>query len=338
MAYRIAAIGLGGLTTNAVLPRLDDMDDVDIVAGADIDTAAGKAFEKDYNAPFYTDHETLLDQEELDGVYIATPHTLHYDQAIEAFDVGVDVLLEKPMVTDLDDAYDLVETAEDEGRTLAVGYQRHFDPAYQAVQEAVQDGMIGEPHTVSAYMEQGWYDRFKDAWRTDPQLSGGGELYDSGSHLLDAILWTTDTEPEQVTALMDQPEEGVDVNTAIAATLTRENGGQVTASISVTGDGRSLALGEQLHIFGTDGQIHVEDGTVTVDVYDGDTEEHTFDDRDFEDATEAKLADFIDASKNGTDPSVPGTYGRSVTALTEAAYRSYETGETVDVADLRDDA
>lgn len=334
MPYRIAAIGLGGLTTNAVLPVLDDMDDVDIIAGADIDPAVGKAFEQDYNGTFYTDHETLLDQENLDGVYIATPHTLHHDQTMDAFDAGVDVLLEKPMVTDLDDAYDLVETADAEDRVLSVGYQRHFDPAYQTVQEAVAKGDIGEPHTVSAYMEQGWYDRFKDTWRADPPLSGGGELYDSGSHLLDAILWTTDTEPERVTALMDQPEEDVDVNTAIAATLSREDGSPVTASIAVTGDGRSLALGERLHIFGTDGQIHVEGGAVTVDVYDGDITEHTFDDRDFQNTTEAKLADFIDASRNGTQPAVPGTYGLNVTALTEAAYRAYERGETVDIADL----
>lgn len=342
MVYRIAAIGLGGLTSEHVLPALADMDDVAIAAGVDIDEDAGTEFEQGYDGTFYTDHYALLDREELDGVYIATPHSLHHEQATDALEAGVDVLLEKPMVTAIDDAVDLVATADDAGRTLAVGYQRHFDPAYKTIRDTVADGTIGEPHTVSTYLEQDWYDRFQDTWRTDPPVSGGGELYDSGSHLLDAVLWTTGTEPATVTATMEQPEPGVDVNTAIAATLDPRGGGRpVTASISVTGDGRELEPGEEIRILGSDGQIHFDGETLTVDRYGAGTDEHTFDaeERSFRALTEAKLDDFLTASEDGGTPAVPGTYGVQVTAMTEAAYTAHETGETVDVdALLGDDA
>ena len=116
---------------------------------------------------------------------------------------------------------------------LQVGYQRHFDPVFRELKRLVTGGRIGEIHAANAYLGQDWIEIQRGAWRTDPALSGGGRLYDSGSHLLDALLWTLDAEPGTVAAVTDDRGEDVDVNSALAATLERGAAAPVTASVGV---------------------------------------------------------------------------------------------------------
>jgi predicted dehydrogenase len=347
MGIQLGAVGLGGLGS-LELGVYDEMDDVEIVAGADVSEGTREAFAAEYGAPAYEDYEAMLADHDLDAVSIVTPHTLHYEQAMACFEAGADVFLEKPMVTGVEDAADLVATAEAQGRVLQVGYQRHFDPLFRELRRVLSSGRIGEIHAAHAYLGQDWIEIQRGTWRTTPDLSGGGQLYDSGSHLLDALLWSLDAEPRTVAAVTDDRGETVDVNSALAATLEREAGDKadgatpgtstVTTSVGVVGDGTNGEPDESLVIWGTDGHARYADGRLTV-FEDGATYEGEIaGDRDFTTLTRRKLSDFVRSVVDGTEPAVPGSFGLQVTALTEAAYEAAETGRTVDVQAKIEDA
>lgn len=329
MPIRIGAIGLGALGTISTR-ILDEREDVRIVAGVDTDPDARSAFETDYAAASYGDTEALLSNEELDAASIVTPHTLHARQIRACLEAGVSVHVEKPMVTDLADAVVLCDLADEHEPVLQVGYQRHFHPRFRELKRLVDDGRIGTPHMVSCHLEQAWLDAVGGSWRTDPDLSGGGQLYDSGSHLLDALLWVTGSRPVSVAATTDRRGERVDVNSALAATLERD-GEPITASIGVTGAGSTGPdTGEGLFVWGTEGAVEYDGGCVRV--REGDVAYETgIEDPSFEALTRRKLASFLRAVRGEEPPAVGPEVGLRITALTEAAYEAAETGRTVDI-------
>ncbi len=326
---RIAGIGVGDLG-RLELGIVADIDGVDVVAGADPSHDAREAFAYDHDVPTYEDYEAMLDGEDVDAAIIVTPHTLHYEQALACLERDVHVHLEKPMVTDVDHAHDLIDAAEERGLTLAVGYQRHFDPRFRELRRIIDEGRIGTPHMASCYLEQVWIRWTKDQWRGNPDLSGGGQLYDSGSHLLDALLWSTRSVPVSVAGTMDRQGHDVDVNSALAATLER-NDGTITTSIGVSGAGRSTpSPGEALHVWGTEGAVHYDGETITV-TENGVRYTASPHEPSFEDLTREKLTNFVAAIRDDADLEIPASDALKVTALTEAAYEAAETGRTVDV-------
>lgn len=326
---RVGSLGLGtlGRTECSAYTQLGG---IELVAGADVSQNARDAFVEEFDRPVYEEYEDMLNGEDLDAVNIVTPHTLHYNQAKAALERDLHVFLEKPMVTSVADAQDLISLAEERDRVLQIGYQRHFDPAYISIKNVLESGEIGDPHMVASYLGQKWIDRHEDSWRTNPELSGGGQLYDSGSHQLDSLLWVTDAKPVSVAATMDTQGYDVDINSALAATLDR-NGDTLTASIGVTGDG--ISISESLIIWGTEGRIQYEDGTAIKIETENETRKIELEELDYMDLTLRKLEDFRDAINTDRECAVPGDYGLHVTTLTEAAYEAWESNQTVYIND-----
>jgi predicted dehydrogenase len=306
------------------------LDGVRVVGGADPVPAARSAFTDELDAPAYVDHQSLLDETDPDLAFVSTPHALHYEHAVACLERGVHVHLEKPMVTDVADARDLIRRARARDAVLAVGYQRHFDPRFREIRRLIDDGRIGTPHMATCHLEQMWVDWNRDRWRGDPALSGGGQLYDSGSHLLDSLLWTTRSAPVDVTATVDARGADVDVNSALAVTLDR-GGDRLTASVGVSGAGQSApAPGERIEVWGTDGGVSFDGETIRL-TESGTTYEASPPEPDFDDLTERKLGNFVAAVRGEADLQIPPSDGLKVTALTEAALESATTGRRVGV-------
>lgn len=335
MELRFGIIGLGAL--GRIQARLcDDMDEVEVIGGADVSAEAREAFEALSGAPTYESYEQLLASlgDELDAVLITSPHTLHYDHATACLDQGLHVHLEKPMVTDITDAVDLVERDRESDSILQLGYQRHLHPGYREIARLIEAGRIGEVHMVNSYMGQRWITEQRGTWRANPELSGGGQLYDSGSHLLDTILWTTNAQPRSVAAVMDYQDADVDVNSALSAVLSGPER-PVTASVGISGDGRGTSPEEGLYIWGTSGRIAYENRTLLIAEDDGQAyRTEITDDLSFETMTRRKLEAFVAAIRGERAVVATSEFGLQVTALTEAAYEAYETDSTVDVQAL----
>jgi len=326
---RIGVTGTGGLGMH-LARGFEGVDDTTVHAVADVSEENRNAAGEELNVPTerrYENHEGMLDAESLDGVAIATPHSLHYEQVVAALEREIDTLCEKPLCTDLEDAKDLVRRSEEGEAELMVGYQRHLDPAFVAARESI-DERVGDPQFITAEITQDWISSQRGAWRSNPDLSGGGQLYDTGSHLLDVVLWTTDLTPVEVNArmLFDDEDERVDKQAAL--NIKFENG--AVADVGISGDAPTVR--EHLHVWG-------EEGGYYVDGEDWDPREITFIDPDGSEhhpnldthASTSKPAAFVDLVRNGSEPPATPQDALKVTAVTEAAYESAREDTTVEL-------
>ena len=233
---RVGMIGVGGMAQGHV-SQLHEMPQVEIVGLADISEQSLARTQERHGeivaqAKTFADYRKLLDEVKPDAVVICTPHTLHFEQAMNSLDAGAHVLLEKPMVNRVVDAHALLQKIEETKKVVALGYQRHSMPHFRYIREKVASGEFGEVQFINALQQQGWAKATAGSWRQDPALSGGGQINDSGSHLLDIVLWTTGLAPKTVAAFMDNRGTPVDINSALSIQFT--NGAQ--GNISVVGN------------------------------------------------------------------------------------------------------
>lgn len=280
-----------------------------------------------FEESLYEDYEEMLAAETLDGLVVTTPHALHYEQITAGLDHDLHVLCEKPMCTDLSDAKALFERVESSDRTVMLGYQRHLDQAFQAARRYWQDS-DERPTFINAHVTQDWINAVEGSWKANPDLSGGGQLYDTGSHIVDSILWITDLEPESVTAQMEFHDDAKRVDTQAGLTVHFENG--AVGTIAVSGD--TPRVNESLQIWG-------DDGATVIDGREWNPREYTEIDihGDINDpngnwGSEMPKADaFIKATENGTEPPATVRDGLRATAVTEAAYEAAWSGKRVNI-------
>lgn len=339
MELRLGILGVGGVGYLQA-KTYNEMDGVHLEAAADVSAEARQLFEEQFDAPAYIHYGVMLQEhgDDLDAVTIVTPHQFHYKQTKACLERDIHVLVEKPMVIDVAHAVELVELVRERDLILQVGYQRHFHPGFEEIRRVVQSGRIGEIHGLVCYLGQDWIELHRDTWRSDPSISGGGQLYDSGSHVLDALLWTTDTEPESVSAQMAFEAPRVDVNSALSANLVRD-GQSMLASVAINGDGVSASPTEGYVYWGTEGRLGYIDDQISVAEKGATTYSTTVTaGTDFSTLNRRKLENFIESIHGTTDPAVPGEVGLRVTAFTEAAYRAVDTGTTVSVPSILDEA
>jgi predicted dehydrogenase len=328
---RLGIVGLGYIGTT-VGGEFDAHPDVTVAAVCDVDDAAREQGAETFRVPEsaqYADYRSMFDEEpDLDAVLVGTPHALHYEQVSAAFDAGLHVYCDKPLTTDLSTARALYDRARDGDRMLMVGYQRHLNPSFRSARER-WEGTDRTPDWLTAEVTQDWVDQFEGTWRQNPDLSGGGYLYDTGSHLLDAVLWTTGLTPAAVSAEMRfiDDERRVDG----VASLRIEFEEDATATVSANGD--APATREHIHVWDDEGAVYLEGREWEprrLKLIDEESTEHVpyVDYRN----QHNRAADFLRALREGADPPATARDGLRVTAVTEAAYESARAGgEWVDV-------
>jgi len=215
--------------------RLLNIAGVELVGLCDPSQAAIKATHKAVTGteglPSFDHHKDMIAQVEMDAVEISTPHTLHYQQIMDSLRAGLHVCCEKPMVCTAEHAKSVIEEAQSSGKVTLVSYQRHYQAPYRYCREMIHSGDLGEVNFVTALQSQNWY-RFvtsTNAWRGQKQWSGGGQLNDSGSHMLDIVLWMTGLQPDEVFAYISNLDAEVDILSAIDVRF--ESGALCTLSV-----------------------------------------------------------------------------------------------------------
>jgi predicted dehydrogenase len=155
-----------------------------IVAACDVYEKRKREMAERYKAKAYTDYRELLQQSDIDAVYIATPDHWHAKNAIDAMDHGKDVYLEKPMVHTNDEARQLVATVKETKRVLQVGSQTTSADIWAKAKKAIADGAIGQ-----MLMSQGSYHRnsIEGEWNWDIDPGAGPD--GKGDNHIDWDLW-----------------------------------------------------------------------------------------------------------------------------------------------------
>ena len=214
----------------------------------------------------FVDYETMLAKAPADAVIICTPHVLHHDHVMRALSHNLHVLVEKPMAVSVREAEDMVSSADVKKRVLAVGYQRHCQPEYLHARQLLSQRELGEVHFIAAWLAQNLFAAGR--WYLNPKFSGGGQIKASGTHLIDTILWVTNTEPVKVKALMDRCGEEVDIYSCISAELS--NGAIANIAISGGAPGLTTAVQEEVRIWCSRGALFIIDGSLFVQSAKGD--------------------------------------------------------------------
>ena len=145
-----------------------------------------KAMESGIERAWATVDEAVADPE-VDAVYIALPVAMHADAAIAALRAGKHVLCEKPMAINLAEAERMVAEARAAGRLLGVSYYRRLYPKLIRAKQLIAEGAIGQPLLAEANCHT-WLETLEGrGWLKDPKMAGGGPLFDTGSHRIDAM-------------------------------------------------------------------------------------------------------------------------------------------------------
>lgn len=187
-------IGAGDVCEKKSGPGFYKAQDSELAAITKRSAELAADFARRHNVPrWYTDPEELINDSEVDAVYIATPPHLHRKFAEQAMRAGKSVLVEKPMATSVRECDAMIECSIETGATLWVAYYRRGLEKFVKIKEAIDSGWIGEPRSVVVELSQ---DRARYAavngeipWRVNPATAGAGIIADMGSHMLDLVDW-----------------------------------------------------------------------------------------------------------------------------------------------------
>ncbi len=155
--------------------------------------------------------------DELDAAFIITPHAYHCEQAKACMEAGLDVLLEKPMVMNAAEALDLIATRDKTGRLLVVSFNGSLSPEIRTASKMLRSGELGELLNISATVWQNWRQVTTNTWRQNPELSGGGMLFDTGAHMLNTVVDLAGEGFAEVAAWLDNRSTPVDILGVIMA-------------------------------------------------------------------------------------------------------------------------
>jgi predicted dehydrogenase len=156
---------------------------------------------------------------ELDAAFIITPHAYHHAQTTACLEAGLDVLLEKPMVMNGAEARSLIETRDRTGRLLVVAFPGSLSPQVRLATRMLRAGEFGRLLTISGVVWQNWGPNTAGTWRQQPEISGGGFLFDTGAHLLNTIADLAGEDFDEVAAWLDQQGRPVETLGAIIGKL-----------------------------------------------------------------------------------------------------------------------
>lgn len=210
----------------------------------------------DYAKRHQVDHYTtnymeLLEDDEVDAIYIATPPYMHKFYTIEAAKHKKDVYVEKPMALSVEECREMMEVCKSEGVKLFVAYYRRGQKKFRTIKELMDKNEIGEIRSFTYHyvnpIPQFHADR---PWLNDPRISGGGQLYDVGSHMMDLILYLFG-DVSFVKGISSNQGKVLEVADNTSGILTFKNGVQGAVQMTFNGQVRE----DQLTIVGSEGTL-----------------------------------------------------------------------------------
>jgi predicted dehydrogenase len=278
----------------------------------------------------YTSFDELLNNPEIDAVYLATPIFLHAPQALPALGAGKHVLVEKPMALTVAEGEEMVRVSRETGKTLATAYYRRFFPKVERAQQLIADGTLGKVvMVVSVYHT--WYDPAPGAtgsWRAQKGRSGGGVLWDMGSHRFDLLVGLFGM-PTQLWAASETLAHDYEVEDTASVFMKLGEGAQCVS----TWQWSSQTWVDHLSIIGTRGKIVMEpmdSPNFTLYIGKGRSQERFDEELPLPDNVHLPMVqNFVDAVLAGVDPVEVGEEGLKINRILAAIDQAAATGNMV---------
>lgn len=344
---RIAFIGAGGIA-GAQMRCFLDMDDVEMVAMADISEAALERRSKEYDIDdCFADYETMLSEVRPDAVSVCTPNGLHAPAAIAALSAGAHVIVEKPLAMNAREGKAMLDAAGNHGRKLVIGFQQRFDPKTQFIRKAVDSGWLGR---ILFGRVQALRRRGIPNWGVfgRKELQGGGPLVDIGVHVLEAVhyimgsprpvaasgnvfTYLGDRKSETACRWPDWDHETYNVEDLAVGQILFDGGAVIHVESSFAAHIRADVWNFQL--MGDKGGATWDPLSIARDDngYMVNTEPGWLPKSGFESTFAAKLRNFVDHVLHDKPTLAPAEHGLMVQKMMDAIYLSAEKGREVDI-------
>ena len=185
-------IGCGEVTEKKSGPAFNMVDGSRVVAVMSRTKEKARSYAERHHIPrWYTDAQELIDDPEVNAVYIATPPSTHATYAIMAMKSGKPVYVEKPLTSNYEDCGRINRISEKTGVPCFVAYYRRYLPYFNKVHELIEQGAVGTVINVqirfSVPPRDLDYNRTNLPWRVQPDIAGGGYFYDLAPHQIDLL-------------------------------------------------------------------------------------------------------------------------------------------------------
>ena len=345
---RLGFIGAGWWATSNHMPVFASRQDVELVGVCRLGEEELEQVRQRFGFAFATqDYRQPLEQCDLDGVVVASPHTLHYEHARAALERGLHVMCEKPMTTSADDARALVKHATEMGVHLLVPYGWHYKPFAQKAKQLVDEGAVGRVEFVLCHMaspirsllsgegmnvddvsgqsDDSLFQPDASTW-ADPVRAAGGYGYAQIVHSAGLMFWITGLEAEQVFCTMSGPGARVELYDALTVRFNDGIIGTVSGAGNVPMD-RPFQL--DIRIFGSEGMLllDMERARMELRRHDGAHQVSELEEGAGAYECDGPPNNFADLIVGATDVNhAPGTAGMRAIEMLDAAYRSASSG------------
>lgn len=308
-----------------------------------------------FNTVVYKDISTMVSENKTDLVIVCTAHPYHLGPAVEAAKAGANVLIEKPLASDLKDCDIIIETCRKMNVKLGVISQRRWYEPVRRVKDAIDSGKLGKPVLATVLM-LGWRDKAyydSDAWRGSWKSEGGGVLVNQSPHQLDIMLWYMGEVDEVYGVWKNLNHPYIDVEDTAAAIVKFKSG--AIGNILVSNSQKPGIYGK-VHVHGENGAsagVQTDGGAMFIagktgvaeppvnDLWTIPGEEHLLKEWVKQDTDKFnscdptieyikyQIEDFLSAIKENREPYVNGEAGRKTVELFTAIYRSTRDNKVI---------
>lgn len=182
---KVGIIGTGSIS-NLHMAGYKNLENVEVIAACDINGKRAEEYAKKYGIEHvFTDYNEMLKLKELDAVSVCTWNNGHAPASIAALRAGKNVLCEKPLAMNLEEAKQMEQAAKESGKLLMVGFVRRFGKNTKIMEDFINEGYLGDVY----YAKTSCIRRYGNpmGWFSDKKRSGGGPLIDLGVHMIDLV-------------------------------------------------------------------------------------------------------------------------------------------------------
>jgi myo-inositol 2-dehydrogenase/D-chiro-inositol 1-dehydrogenase len=323
---KIALVGTGGWAREhcRILQGRADVDFCAIVGRNESRTAARA---EEYSTTPYTDIAVMLAEQKPDLVCVCLPNQHHFEATLQLLEAGVPLLVEKPLVFEMEQANTLLEKARQKNLFFAINFNHRYAKPLQLAKEAIENGKVGDLVFAT------W--RFGGEGDSDhPQAN----LIETQCHAFDQLEWLCGPIESIMAEMTDKTGKGF----STMALSLRFNNGAVGSLLGTYDSSYAYRETQRIEINGTKGRVLIEDtvrryqfqrgGDETAQVW----EAGYFNDldREFHRTFDRHMDAVLTAFRRGEPPPIPAQWGQRALQLALATIESHETGRRVTVADM----
>jgi predicted dehydrogenase len=187
-------IGCGDVTELKSGPAFNKVPDSALVAVMRRDAAKARDYAQRHNVPcWYSDADKLINDPEVNAIYVATPPVFHEEYSIAAINAGKPVYVEKPMAMNYSQALNMAALAAEKNVKMVVAHYRREQPFFNKIKELIEGKIIGDIRIANLTYYRNPFKAEeltgRNLWRVDPAVAGGGIFHDLAPHQLDLMLY-----------------------------------------------------------------------------------------------------------------------------------------------------